>query len=72
VEKPVFGGSDLGDRWKTTFVGPDGDDEAVQNSRVIPPLLTGGGQNSFPDPVFIHSSGKAVKTCIKTGDRLVK
>jgi len=72
VEKPVFGGSDLGDRWKTTFVGPDGGDGTVQNSLVIPPLLTAGGQNSFPDPFFIHSSGKAGETCIQTGDRIVK
>jgi len=72
VEKPVFGGSDFGDRWKTTFVGPDGSDPAVQNSRFIPPLLTTDEQNSFPDPFFIHRSGKASKTGIQTGDLIVK
>jgi len=72
VEKPVFGASDLGDRWKTTFVGSDGGRKAVYNSRFIPQLLTSERQNSFPEPFFIHSSGKAGKTGIQTGDTIVK
>jgi len=72
VEKPVFGGSDLGDRWETTFVGSDGGRKAVQKSRVIPQLLTTRRQNSFPEPFFIHRSGKAGKRGIQNGYTIVK
>jgi len=72
VEKPVFWGSETGCRWATTFVGPDGGEDAVYKLRVIPQVLTLQGQNSFPDAFFLHSSGKAGETPIQTADSDVK
>jgi len=67
VENPFPEQAGSGDRKPATFFGSDGSYPAVYKAAVIPHELTLKPQNSFPDPSFIYSRGKAGKLPIQTG-----
>jgi hypothetical protein len=63
--KPAGDSTDPGYSWETTPAGRERMTGVVYKATVVPHPLTTGGQNSFPDPDFMHSGGKPGKTAIQ-------